>query len=142
MKKMVLIFMLCATFLGGCEKEVVVKENKNVIELTAEEASRKIQRGQDSFLLFLTISDCYSCKEYDKVLSKLQKESSFKIYYVNIKKEPEDKLNELNISLGDYETLPMTFYIDKGKISEENIKNGYIEKDEFSQWLKDLGIWK
>lgn len=140
MKKWMLSMMvLCLCIIAGCSKEEKI-ETKHIMSLSAEDASRKIQRGKESFLLFLTSSNCYSCKEYDKVLKKLQKDQKFDIYFVKVDDEEKDKLRQLNLSLGDYETLPMTYYIQKGNIKDENKKEGYMEKDEFEAWLKQLNI--
>ena len=79
----------------------------------------------------------------DKVIRRLQVdgENSFLLYYIDIDAEDEDKLEELKITLGDVETLPMTYYFDKGVLKTENIKKNYIELETYREWLKLLKIY-
>lgn len=140
MKKLILI--LCLTLLlAGCD---LLDKNgsSNIKEISASEVLKKIDREDNSFLLFYTTDKCYSCDEYEKVLEQVQLETPFDIYYINVENENEDKMEELKIKTGDYNTLPMTYYFSKGEVSSDNIKSGYIEPEQFKEWLRQLGIIK
>ncbi|MEG0265088.1 MAG: thioredoxin family protein [Erysipelotrichaceae bacterium] len=143
MKKLILCICTLSLFiLGGCSKKDPYVENDKIIKTNAEDINRKIVRAKDSFLIFLTSEDCYSCAEYEKVLNKIEKQTPFTIYYLPINDQEEDKLRELNMTLPRYETMPMTFFVDKGEISEENTKVGFIEKDDYIKWLKTIKVIK
>ncbi|MEG0094057.1 MAG: thioredoxin family protein [Erysipelotrichaceae bacterium] len=143
MKKLILCICTLSLFiLGGCSKKDPYVGNDKIIKTNAEDINRKIVRAKDSFLLFLTSEDCYSCAEYEKVLNKIEKQTPFTIYYIPINDQEEDKLRELNMTLPHYETMPMTFFVDKGEISEENTKVGFIEKDDYIKWLKTIKLIK
>jgi len=128
-----LLMLLCGCSSAGSE---------NMQKTTADEVIRRMQvDGDNSFLLVLTTTNCYSCDEYAKVVEQLQNEKKFDLYYIDVDKENEDKLEELKITLGDVETLPMTYYFDKGVLKQENIKRNYIELETYREWLKLLEIY-
>lgn len=141
------IICLCMTLLllSGCS---LLRKNDEPIQLSPQEVINKLQdEKQNSFLLYLTTSDCYTCEEYETVVEALKEESDFDIYYVKIDLNEDDMrvksaLDELNITIGDYTTLPMTYYFYQGSLLPENRKEGYIEKDDYRQWLKELHLRK
>lgn len=136
MKKILMIvcFLLA---LAGCSSSA----SKTMSKTSADEVIRRIQRDDDnSFLLVLTTTDCYSCEEYEKVIAQLESEQSFDIYYIDVFDEEQSKLDELKITLGDYITLPMTYYFENGKLKPDNIKSNYIELETYREWLKQLKI--
>lgn len=141
MKKLLIVSCCLLAIMTGCKKETKM-ETEHVVQLSAEEVNKKIRRKSGSFLLYLTTDECYSCNEYDKVLAELQKKELFQIYFVLVDDEDEEQLRELKMTLGNYETLPMTYYIQDGKVSNENTKAGYMEKDEYRQWLLKLDVIK
>ncbi|MDE6475609.1 MAG: thioredoxin family protein [Erysipelotrichaceae bacterium] len=128
----ILVFLLtaCSSF-----------TNKEYMQHTSvKEVFQKIQREDNSFLLLLTTNKCYSCEEYMKVIDTIQKETPFPIYYINVDQEDEDKLEELKIMIGHYNELPMTYYFNKGEVSQENIKVGYVEPEVLKEWLRKLQV--
>lgn len=144
MLKKLMIFLCCLVLISGCS--LFDKEKDEPIELTAKEVLEKLQDPkQNSFLLYLTTDNCYSCQEYQKVIDELEGEQPFEIYYLNIDVNEEDKdikkaLEELKITTGDYYNLPMTYYFYQGSLLPENIKDGYMEKKDLKKWLKNLHI--
>lgn len=138
MKKF-LIACFVLLVLVGCNQP---KEQSSMKRITAEEVIRRLQmEGDDSFLLVLTTTECYSCDEYAKVVEQLQKEKPFDLYYIDINDEDKDKLDELKITLGEVITLPMTYYFDSGVLKPDNIKQNYIELETYREWLKLLKIY-
>lgn len=136
MKKILMIVCFLLT-LAGCSSSA----SKTMSKTSADEVIRRIQRDDDnSFLLVLTTTDCYSCEEYEKVIAQLESEQSFDIYYIDVFDEEQSKLDELKITLGDYITLPMTYYFEDGKLKPDNIKSNYIELETYREWLKQLKI--
>lgn len=137
MKKKIIIYLLLM-LLAGCSSTGTESMRKT----TADQVIRRLQvEGENSFLLVLTANNCYSCDEYAKVVEQLQNEQKFNLYYIDVDAEDEDKLEELKITLGDVETLPMTYYFDKGVLKPENIKKNYIELETYREWLKLLKIY-
>ena len=137
MKKRMIVWA-AVLMLAGCSSA----GSESMKKTSADEVIRRIQvDGNNSFLLVLTTTDCYSCDEYAKVVEQLQSEQPFDLYYIDVNKEKEDKLEELKITLGDVETLPMTYYFDEGMLKQENIKRNYIELETFREWLKLLKIY-
>lgn len=81
MRKVILIlgmiFLLC-----GCSEEKVIDHPQ---ELSVNEVLTKLNSEKsDSFLLYLTSDNCYSCEEYEKVIEDLEEEEPFEIYYLKI----------------------------------------------------------
>ena len=125
--------------LMGCSAP---SKQSNMKKITADEVIRRLQiEDDDSFLLVLTTTDCYSCDEYAKVVEQLQKEKPFDLYYIDINDEDKDKLDELKITLGEVITLPMTYYFEDGVLKPDNIKQNYIELETYREWLKLLKIY-
>lgn len=138
MKRSCLAFLTCMLLLAGCTQT----QSSGMQKISADEVIRKLQvDGENSFLLVLTTTDCYSCEEYTKVVEQLEEEKQFDIYYIDVNKEDKDKLEELKITLGDVETLPMTYYFDHGDLNPDNIKWNYIELETYREWLKSIGLF-
>ena len=143
MKKM-MCAILTTLMLSGCFGSSQTKGEP--IEVSAREVVDRLQnQKKDSFLLYITTDNCYSCDEYKKVIEELQDIKPFDIYelHINLKEEDEDvkeALSELEVVIGDYTAFPMTYYFYKGNLQPENIKAGYIEKGDYEKWLKDLRI--
>lgn len=141
------ILILCCIFiLSSCS--FIKKQNNEPIELTPQEVLDKLQdTKQNSFLLYLTSDNCYSCSEYEKVIESLQAQQTFEIYYLKINPNEEDKdikklLDELQITTGKFYNLPMTYYFYQGSLLPENKKDGYIEEKEMGKWLQNLHIMR
>ena len=127
---LVLLLTACSSF-----------TNKEYMQHTnVKEVLQKLQREDNSFLLLLTTNKCFSCDEYMKVIDAIQKETPFPIYYINVDQEDEDKLEELKIMIGHYNELPMTYYFNKGTVSQDNIKVGYVEPEVLKEWLRKLQV--
>ncbi len=138
MKKVGCICFLILSFvLSACSS---FGNGENIKNTDVREVLQKLQREDNTFLLFLTTNKCYSCEEYMKVLNNIQKESPFSIYYINVDQEDPDKLEELKIIIGHYTDLPMTYYFDKGEVKQDNIKAGYIEPEVLKEWLRKLQV--
>lgn len=141
-KKVLLIF--CFVFmLSSCS--LTKKKQDAPIELTPQQVLDKLQdTKQNSFLLYLTADDCYSCSEYQKVIDDLEKSEPFKIYYLKIDPNEDDTtkklLNELQITTGKYFNLPMTYYFYQGTLLPENKKDGYLKEKDLRTWLQNLHI--
>lgn len=132
-KKIVFSILVFSFILSGCGKYL------SMDKISPDEVMRKLQKdGDNSFFLVLTTSNCYSCDEYSKVIKQLQSEIELPLYYIDVNKTNEDKLEELKITLGEVDTLPMTYYFEKGNLKKENIKRNYIDLEEYKEWLKTL----
>lgn len=142
MRKVILIlgmiFLLC-----GCSEEKVIDHPQ---ELSVNEVLTKLNSEKsDSFLLYLTSDNCYSCEEYEKVIEDLEEEEPFEIYYLKIDLEENDEatlqaMRELDVTIGDIKELPTTYYFYQGNLLKENCKLGYLNKGELREWLKSLHI--
>ena len=138
MRKVILIlgmiFLLC-----GCSEEKVIDHPQ---ELSVNEVLTKLNSEKsDSFLLYLTSDNCYSCEEYEKVIEDLEEEEPFEIYYLKIDLEENDEatlqaMRELDVTIGDIKELPTTYYFYQGNLLKENCKLGYLNKEELYVHLK------
>ena len=142
MKKLICAMVFLLLF-SGCQKS---QSKGTPIELGATQVVERLHdQDKDTFLLYITTDECYSCEEYDKVVKNLQEIKPFDIYYLSIdleedSSEVKEALNELEVTIGNYSTFPMTYYFYKGNLQPENIKKGYIEEEDYEKWLKDLHI--
>lgn len=139
--KKVLLSLLCAIFLlQGCSKQ----NEGEPIELTAQEVLVRLQDPKkNSFMLYITSENCYSCDEYEKIIQEIEEETPFEIYYLKMDTNEEDtdvkrSLEELQITTGNIQSLPSTFYFYQGSLLPENSKEGYLEKKDLLKWLNDL----
>lgn len=143
MKKRMCIFIMLF-LLSGCFSQGQSKGTP--IELSASEVVERLHdQDKDTFLLYITTDSCYSCDEYEKVIEKLEAIKPFDIYYLTIDlaeddSETKEALNELEVTIGNYSTFPMTYYFYKGNLQPENVKDGYIEEKVYETWLKNLHI--
>lgn len=137
MKKILIALCFCLCLIGCSGSSTY----DNMIATSADEVLKKLQRDDNSFLLYLTTDDCYSCDQYNMVIEQLENEKKFDIYYINVNKEKVDKLDELKITLGNYDTLPMTYYFEAGALKPDNIKRNYIELEQYREWLTQLHIF-
>lgn len=141
--KKILLFLFCTVFLlQGCSSQT----KEEPIELTPEEVIARLQdTKQNTFMLYVTSENCYSCEEYEKVIQEVQEETPFEIYYVVLDLNEEDKdtisaFEELQIITGDIESLPTTYYFYQGGLTSDNKKEGYLEKRDLVSWLNSLHL--
>lgn len=141
--KKIFLFLFCTMFLlQGCERQ---KEGE-AVELTPQEVIARLQdTNQNSFMLYVTSENCYSCEEYEKVIQEIQDETPFEIYYVvlDLNEEDEDivtSFEELQIFTGDIQVLPTTYYFYQGGLTSDNKKEGYLEKRDLVSWLNSLHL--
>ena len=97
--------------LQGCSKN----HEGEPIELTAQEVLVRLQDSKkNSFMLYITSDNCYSCDEYEKVIQEIEEETPFEIYYLKMDTNEEDTdvkqvIEELQITAGKIQSLPFTF---------------------------------
>ena len=140
--KRIIILMLMLVLCTSCTPF----DQKGPKELTVPEVLERLNNEHtNSFLLYITTKDCYSCEEYDKVIEEVEEIQPFDVYYTYIDLNEEDAatkkaLEELLVTTGDIEQLPTTYYFYQGSLLDENKKAGYIEKRDLITWLKNLHI--
>lgn len=140
MKKLLMIVCLLL-MVCGCSSS-----KGKPIEISASEALEKIQtEKQNSFLLYLTMENCYSCDEYEKIIQKLEEKEPFDVYYIRMNSNEEDNevkkaLEELRVTIGTVKQIPSTYYFYQGSLLPENKKEGFIEEKDLTKWLKNLQI--
>lgn len=141
--KIILILLFCTMFLlQGCNQQT----KGEAVELTPEEVIARLRdTEQNSFMLYVTSENCYSCEEYEKVIQEVQDETPFDIYYVVLDLNEEDKdtisaFEELQIITGDIQALPTTYYFYQGGLTSDNKKEGYLEKRDLVSWLNSLHL--
>ncbi len=143
MKK--LILLLCMCFLFACD---VPTKTSGLVDLGVYEVVDVINNDKNNtFLLYITSDRCYSCDEYEKVVTKLQKEYGFTIYRLKMKvnetnEDVKKAFSELEVSCGRIEVLPTTYYFSQGIVLPENKKSGYMEEEEMITWLKSINLIK
>ena len=141
--KKIFLFLFCTMFLlQGCERQT----EGEAVELTPQEVIARLQdTNQNSFMLYVTSENCYSCEEYEKVIQEIQDETPFEIYYVVLDLNEEDEdivtaFEELQIFTGDIQVLPTTYYFYQGGLTSDNKKEGYLEKRDLVSWLNSLHL--
>ncbi|NMA50339.1 MAG: thioredoxin family protein [Mollicutes bacterium] len=89
MKKMWLLLPLIALLLCGCEKEIKpfkldekYYNKKDVINTNANDFN-KLVTDKKSFVLFVYMSGCISCSDFDKVLADFLEENNITIYKIS-----------------------------------------------------------
>lgn len=144
MKKLI-VFLFCSMLLlQGCGGN----DGKEPIELTPQEVLARLQdTKQNSFMLYITSDNCYSCEEYEKVVQEIEEQTPFEIYYLKMDLNEEDAdiqsaMDELQITTGNIQSLPTTYYFYQGGLLPENKKEGYLEKKDLQKWLNDLHLLK
>lgn len=142
MKKIFLLLFCTMFLLQGCSQQ----EEGKTVELTPKEVIARLQdTKQNSFMLYVTSENCYSCEEYEKVIQEVQEETPFDIYCVVLDLNEEDKekqsaFEELQIITGDIQVLPTTYYFYQGGLTSDNKKEGYLEKRDLVSWLNSLHL--
>ena len=142
MRKVIWIFGIILLFYGCSDKKIIDRPQ----EISVDEVLTKLNSEKsDSFLLYLTSDNCYSCEEYEKVIEDLEEEEPFEIYYLKIDLEEDDEetlkaMRELDVTIGDIRELPTTYYFYQGNLLKENCKYGYLSKEELREWMKSLHI--
>lgn len=145
MKKAIIITTLLLCVLSGCVSSSS-KDEGEPLELTSKELINKINDPKNnSFLVYIKTDKCYSCDEFEKVVTTMQKAQPFPIYYLLLDMDEQENsvkkdLEELSAILGDFHELPTTYYFKEGTLLPENIKPGYMQEKEFETWLKKLQI--
>ena len=144
MKKIILLLCMCFLLIA-CD---VPTKNSGIVDLGVYEVVDVINsQKQDNFLLYITSDKCYSCEEYEKVITKLQKEYGFTIYRLKMNVDEKNNdvkkaFSELEVSCGRVEVLPMTYYFSQGVVLPENKKAGYVEEEDMVVWLKNINLIK
>lgn len=143
-KKKILLLIMMLLIFCGCEKD---ETKQFATKLSIYETVEKLQSKNNSFLLYITSNNCYACEEYNKVLEKVVDEFGVEIFvlYYDVTKEDEvftSAIDELGITIGKVEQLPMTYYFTQGTLLPENTKAGYIEETELLKWLTSLQLIK
>lgn len=138
------ILVCAALMLMGCSADKKVE--KSPVEITAKEVVARLQNTkQNSFLLYLTTDNCYSCEEFTNMINEVQDVEAFEIYYLKVNIDETDSETkyaheEIEMLTGPYNVLPTTYYFYQGTVLPENRKEGYMEKEDFETWLKSLHI--
>ena len=87
MKKVLLCLFCMMFFLQGCGKD----HEGEPIELTPQEVLVRLQDPKkNSFMLYITSDNCYSCDEYEKVIQEIEEKTPFEIYYLKMDTNEED----------------------------------------------------
>ncbi len=141
-KKKILILIMLLMVVCGCQKDTT---KSFATKLSIYEIVEKLQSNNNSFLLYITTDNCYTCEEYNKVLEKVVEEFGIKLYVLHYDVTKKDEtftnaIDELDITIGKVEQLPMTYYFNQGTLLPENIKAGYLEETELLKWLTSLQL--
>ena len=96
MKKGLLVILLI-TFLVGCNKEKFYLEEKYYNNSSFEEITKaelqSLEDNKESFLIMVYTSGCFSCMDFEKVLTDFSKENNLQILRINIANIENTKLS-------------------------------------------------
>ena len=133
MKKLVLGILL-GLVLVGCSNQ-----QGKVIEINAQQCIEKFE-NKETFVFFITESECPRCKEHREELDLFLKENPLTIYMVVVDDDVNlDSFPQLQETyLDGIEFVPASFYVVDGKI--ENQVNGKMTKDAMITWMIRLEL--
>ena len=131
MKKIIYIFLLLLV-LTGCTKEKFKLEDKyyNNPEFTEIDSKKlnELEDNSESFLVMVYTTGCFSCMDFEKVLTKFTKEYNLQIFRINIK-----DIDNTNIS-GKIKYTPSLVIYNEGKV----YKYLDAESDKDTKYYKDI----
>ena len=97
MKKILLIITLLV-ILTGCAKEKIKLEDKyynnSSFETIDGKELNKLEKNKESFLVMVYTTGCFSCMDFEKVLTEFTEEYKLNIPKINIKDINKTKLND------------------------------------------------
>ncbi len=136
MKKCILLLVCLLTFTACTEKD-----NKTLKRTSVNEIVTKIQ-NKETFVMVLGSKDCYSCKMLKEEMSDTIKENNITLYGVNSQDLTSTQLDQLNIAAGNFETLPVLFYVVKGEVPLGNRYEYTLDPEGWSTWLSNMKLIK
>ncbi len=130
MKKIIYIFLLLLV-LTGCTKEKFKLEDKYYNNPSFEEIDSKqlneLEDNKESFLVMVYTTGCFSCMDFEKVLTEFTKEYNLQIFRINIK-----DIDNTNIS-GKIKYTPSLVIYNEGEV----YKYLDAESDKDTKYYKD-----
>lgn len=138
MKKIIYIFLLLLV-LTGCTKEKFKLEDKYYNNPSFEEIDSKqlneLEDNKESFLVMVYTTGCFSCMDFEKVLTEFTKEYNLQIFRINIK-----DIDNTNIS-GKIKYTPSLVIYNEGEVykyldadSDKDTKY-YKDTTNLKEWL-------
>ena len=99
MKKGVLI-LLFLIILASCTKEKFPLESKYYNNPSFEEITTKelleLEKNQESFLVMVYTTGCFSCMDFEEVLTNFTTENNLQVFRINITNIKDTKLANIN----------------------------------------------
>ena len=130
MKKIIYIFLLLLVLTGGT-KEKFKLEDKYYNNPSFEEIDSKqlneLEDNKESFLVMVYTTGCFSCMDFEKVLTEFTKEYNLQIFRINIK-----DIDNTNIS-GKIKYTPSLVIYNEGEV----YKYLDAESDKDTKYYKD-----
>ncbi len=141
MKKLWLLLSLIALLLCGCEKKVEPFKlddeyyNKKEVINVDENDFNKLIKDKKSFVIFVYMSGCLSCSDFDNVLVDFLEENKITIYKIAYADAKETSLKKKILyapSLVIFKEGKMVAYLDA--VSKEDLPY-YESSEELKKWF-------
>lgn len=137
--KKVLYILLVVILLTGCNKEKFSLEDKYYNNISFEEIDKnklnELEDAGESFLVMVYTSGCFSCMDFEKVLTEFTKENNLTIFRINIndieKTKIEDKV-KYTPSLVIYKKGNLYKYLDANSDKDTEY---YKSTSSLNKWL-------
>ena len=138
MKKGLLVILLII-FLAGCNKEKFYLEEKYYNNSSFEEIDnsslRDLEANKESFLIMVYTSGCFSCMDFEKVVTEFTNEYNLHVFRININDIEKTKLaNKIKYtpSLVIYQNGKVYKYLDANSDKDTNY---YKSTTNLKGWL-------
>lgn len=137
--KKILCILLIVILLSGCTKEKFSLEDKyynnsNFSEIDKEKL-KELEDNSESFLVMVYTTGCFSCMDFEKVLTEFTKENNLTIFRININDiegtKIEDKV-KYTPSLAIYKKGNLYKYLDANSDKDTEY---YKSTSSLKKWL-------
>lgn len=139
MKKVLLTILLMILCIGCTKQEKFSLEDKyynngDFVEIENDKL-KELENNSESFLVMVYTTGCFSCMDFEKVLTEFTKEKKLTIYRININDIEDTKLEEkikYTPSLVIYQKGNVYKYLDANSDKDTEY---YKSTDSLLEWL-------
>ncbi len=137
--KKVLLTLLLTILLVGCTKEKFYLEDKYYNNSSFSEIDKQglkeLENNSESFLVMVYTTGCFSCMDFEKVLTEFTEEKSLTVFRINISDIEDTKIEEkikYTPSLVIYQKGNVYKYLDANSDKDTEY---YKSTTSLSKWL-------
>lgn len=117
------------------------KDSETLKLMNVSEIMTKIQ-NKETFLIVVGSKDCYSCKMLKEEMDDVAKENEIILYGIDSGKLSAAQFDQLKITAGNFETLPVLFYVVNGEVPLGNSYEYTLNPEGWNTWLSNMKLIK